>query len=274
MGVRVRVRVRVRARIVLNDVFFFFFPNTHEGNNVAQSWFAFYVKRVWRVWPPVCMIILIYIAWQPFAMQQQAPPIVQNALANCERNWWATLMMIQNIILPYNETCISHSWYICVEIQLYIISPLLIWLLKRHHNWGISTIILLLCISWLSQIAVVMKYHLHNGLEPHQQFEIYRDMLYVKTHSRAPPYFIGILLFYLYRKYALEQIRKHKKRVKRGRATRQLIISSDEHARQYLYLILAGSCIFGIVTVTYFYVFVVFIIIIFFFFYFFFASLF
>lgn len=44
----------------------------------------------------------------------------------CSRWWWTTLLYVQNYANP-GQMCMSHSWYLSVDMQLYLVAPALVW---------------------------------------------------------------------------------------------------------------------------------------------------
>ncbi|CAD7090169.1 unnamed protein product [Hermetia illucens] len=43
----------------------------------------------------------------------------------CRKFWWSTLGYVQNYVNP-EEMCLQHTWYLSINMQLYVISPLIL----------------------------------------------------------------------------------------------------------------------------------------------------
>lgn len=96
----------------------------------------------------------------------------------CEKNWWKTMLFIQNYAQPEEMVgffplffflfltnlffqCLGHSWYVAIDMQLYILSPLIILPLWK---WGTKVIPALIIICLLSVIAIIIIFY-HEGYD-------------------------------------------------------------------------------------------------------------
>lgn len=52
---------------------------------------------------------------------------------NCDKNWWSALLYIQNYYNP-EAICLMHTWYLSVDMQLFLIAPILAYLFYRLGN--------------------------------------------------------------------------------------------------------------------------------------------
>lgn len=75
-----------------------------------------------------CMTLLSRIGdgplWEMFMPVASEP---------CRRWWWTTLLYVQNYANP-GQMCMSHSWYLSVDMQLYVLAPVLVWPLWRCRS--------------------------------------------------------------------------------------------------------------------------------------------
>lgn len=112
---------------------------------------------------------------------------------DCEKNWWSTLLHIQNYVNPYN-ICATHSWYLSVDFQLFVISPLLIYPARRYgwkYLWS------LLALAVLSAIGVMITC-LANDLRATDDLVMKNfALIYFPTHARMAPWLIGMVLGYI-----------------------------------------------------------------------------
>ncbi|GFY61523.1 nose resistant to fluoxetine protein 6 [Trichonephila inaurata madagascariensis] len=78
----------------------------------------------------------------------------------CRKYWWWDLLYINNFLPEWRQClylqCLIVNWYLAVDMQLYVLSPLLMVALLR--------------------------------------FDMYVDTIYDKTHTRMAPYFVGLSL--------------------------------------------------------------------------------
>jgi hypothetical protein len=51
--------------------------------------------------------------------------MIENIEENCKNNWWKNILLIQNF-QPLNEICMSWTWFIAADFQLFILSIFLL----------------------------------------------------------------------------------------------------------------------------------------------------
>ncbi|CAG9831887.1 unnamed protein product [Diabrotica balteata] len=97
--------------------------------------------------------------------------------------------------------CVAHTWYIAVDTQLYIISPLIFYLLKKHTKLGV----ICLAFAILASIALSFVKGYNDNILPTVNNSYYANVdvafvmfyFYLGTIARAAPWFMGTLLGYL-----------------------------------------------------------------------------
>lgn len=149
-------------------------------------------RRYLRYTPTYGALILFTIS---FSIRVLNGPYIIEALRDvCVENWWSTLLHIQNYV-HWDNMCLNHGWYLSADFQLFVISPFIIYLI---HKFGrkllalpvvlcLSTIIYLISISFALEIRLPIA---SASLD-------YLRWIYYPTHSRAGPWFIGIVLGYV-----------------------------------------------------------------------------
>lgn len=159
-----------------------------------------YLKRYIRITIPLAAAILFIMTF--FYYMSNGPlwqkMIRHAALDNCEAWWWTTLLYIGNYANP-EKLCFGHSWYLLVDMQLYILSPLILyplWKFKKNFKTAILTIFF---ISNSSVIYMYLTYY-------KKEFRISsmfagvneRDSLtYYATQSRIDSWMTGIFTGYI-----------------------------------------------------------------------------
>lgn len=101
---------------------------------------------------------------------------------------------MENFNSAGNE-CFGFTWYISADMQLYLISPLLIWVMYHYKMLGIVLNCILGVICMVVQFILVRKYHLSYILF---KFNDTFFKYYGKPYMRAPAYIIGLTLGYAY----------------------------------------------------------------------------
>ncbi|XP_022209523.2 nose resistant to fluoxetine protein 6-like isoform X1 [Drosophila obscura] len=167
-----------------------------------------YLHRFIRIIPILAVAILVYIKLMPVI---SGGPIFKGGFhgkAACEKGWFWTLLFIQNYATT--NICLDHSWYLAVDMQLYLISPLL---LIALYKWGKKAaagiaVLVLLVSSCLFATMMVNNYSMliKNGMKGNAG-----QKLYLATHTHAAPWLIGFLFGYFLhlnrgKKFQLSQI--------------------------------------------------------------------
>ncbi|XP_014253522.1 nose resistant to fluoxetine protein 6-like isoform X2 [Cimex lectularius] len=123
--------------------------------------------------------------------------------SNCRRNWWTYILFINNYYKT-EEECLIPSWYLAVDMQLFVICTVVgyVTLKNRKIVSAIISILLLASIAlpayvfYQGKYNAVIKFYL-NYLPNYFHEEDYINT-YTRTHMRASPYFAGMATALLY----------------------------------------------------------------------------
>ncbi|CRK88151.1 CLUMA_CG001936, isoform A [Clunio marinus] len=119
-------------------------------------------------------------------------------LTNCNNWWWTTLLHLQNYVNP-NEICMSHTWYLSIDFQLFLVSPFLIYPAWRYgwkYLWTLPTLALLSSI-YIFIMSMVFNIYMVTKSPDAAPFEFFIQWIYYPTHARMGPWFIGMTLGYI-----------------------------------------------------------------------------
>lgn len=102
----------------------------------------------------------------------------------------------------FSLQCVTPSWFISVDFQLYLISPLLLILLYKRPKFGIMvTIILIICTSILSgmysYVHDIYPIPSSRNVLSERQTEIFFTRTHFPVIHHAPSYLIGLLAGFL-----------------------------------------------------------------------------
>nr|XP_023022340.1 nose resistant to fluoxetine protein 6-like [Leptinotarsa decemlineata] len=104
-----------------------------------------YIYRIMRLSPALIATVFFYTS--VFKKLSDGPgwPLYSRKLSgSCAKNWWATLLFVSNY-LEITQQCIEQSWYIALESQVFLVSPiLLIYFLKTP--WKTSLLCIGICV--------------------------------------------------------------------------------------------------------------------------------
>ncbi|EDV44675.1 uncharacterized protein Dana_GF20203 [Drosophila ananassae] len=164
---------------------------TMEKTNGKLNVPLMYLHRFLRLTPILAMAILIYTKILP---RMGDGPLYGSVnfddYSVCEKTWAWTLLYVQNYAT--NSICLGHSWYLAVDMQLYILSPLILIALYKWGRKGVAGIVMamLLLASCLFSMMVI------NNISLMTQSDGAMEKIYFSTHTRASPYLIGVLFGY------------------------------------------------------------------------------
>lgn len=174
------------------------------------SLFKTIIHRYVRYTPVLAAAILIYASLSQH-IKSPWPDVI--SVEDCSGHWWSALLHIQNYVNP-ESICPLHTWYLSVDFQLFVISPLLIYPARRY-GWKYLWILPTLAVA--SSIFVTLT-ALSNKYEPSALASSgavgFNENVYVPTHTRLGPWLIGMVLAYIIFESRAREIKLHKTLVK------------------------------------------------------------
>ncbi|XP_030245897.1 nose resistant to fluoxetine protein 6, partial [Drosophila navojoa] len=153
-----------------------------------------YLHRIVRLTPVLAIAVLFLMTlfprldsgplWQQFTSSSQL----------CYETWWATLLYVQNYAAA-GRMCLGHAWYLAVDMQLFLLSPLLLWPLYRWRRRAVAGIVLLIALLFGCVFSIIMlnKLAVFNRKGNLGADSLEMRMIYYTTHARAMPWLIGLL---------------------------------------------------------------------------------
>ncbi|XP_075210578.1 nose resistant to fluoxetine protein 6-like [Lycorma delicatula] len=172
--------------------------NKEKSFNVVK----FYLHRYIRLTPALAGLVLFYATLSDRLCDGPLCPLYYDTIKKpCVKNWWASLIYINNYY-DSDNMCAVQSWYTSVDMQLFWLSPILLYPLM-HHPW-----IMRYLLSGLIGVSVVISIlqpyynHVSAGYFIVGKVEDHRIFLenYVYTHTRAASWLLGFGLgIYLYK---------------------------------------------------------------------------
>ncbi|XP_026732983.1 nose resistant to fluoxetine protein 6-like [Trichoplusia ni] len=98
----------------------------------------FYLNRFMRVTPMLGVVALLQASFYNQIVDGPYWVTVADHVKRCRDNWLMTMLHVQNFMRP-ETMCVTHSWYIAIDFQLYVISPvILFWVFsgKSRTAWS------------------------------------------------------------------------------------------------------------------------------------------
>ncbi|XP_057655919.1 nose resistant to fluoxetine protein 6-like [Diorhabda carinulata] len=160
--------------------------------------FKHYLHRYIRLTPLLTLVVLFDTTLIRYLSSGPIWDTINEILVKpCKTHWWETLLHIQNK-MNHGSMCVSHSWYVDVDMQLYILSPFIFWLLKFNKKLGISALILATFAS--ITLGFYRGYIREMCAQPdddkERSYYSYFTGYYVQTETRAATWLLGTILGY------------------------------------------------------------------------------
>ncbi|XP_073233069.1 nose resistant to fluoxetine protein 6-like [Porites lutea] len=177
-----------------------------DKNNGRLPLFQFYFHRFWRLTPSYMFVILFYHNLMKFLGDGPLWYGIQQP-TTCGKYWWTNLLYINNFH-PNSlaKECLGWSWYLANDMQFYIISPLLLFIIYRLRWIGLGAGVGGLLTASLLVTGVLIGHYntdvleaeqIETGFKKEQGRGSYTDVVYIKPYCRITPYLVGIALGYL-----------------------------------------------------------------------------
>ncbi|KAG4075102.1 hypothetical protein HA402_013497 [Bradysia odoriphaga] len=168
-----------------------------DKSNGKLNIFLSYFHRYIRLTPPLAALVLLSSSlirqvgsgplWKIFIGAADKP---------CQNYWWSTLLYVQNYVNP-NNMCIGHSWYLAVDTQLFVLSPIIVYPLWRWNRKFVWVIPILIALSMGCVFGIFMINHYSAQAITHLMGGNSLVKTYYPTHTRMGAWLEGVLLGYL-----------------------------------------------------------------------------
>ncbi|CAK1600711.1 unnamed protein product [Parnassius mnemosyne] len=183
-----------------------------DGMTLVKNIHLFYLNRLLRMLPLLAVAVLLEASI--FHRVADGPDwnVVARNAHRCRAFWWTTLLHMQNYLNP-NEMCIPHSWYLAIDIQLHILSPLLLfWLLsgKRHIAWSALMATLAVTLGGSAIYNYFMELPSHTvAIARGEELTDYMTKYYFHIMSRMTPFVVGMVYGYVLHLWHGRKIKIH-----------------------------------------------------------------
>nr|XP_045584880.1 nose resistant to fluoxetine protein 6-like [Procambarus clarkii] len=168
----------------------------------------YYIHRIVRLLPPIALTVLVVATVSGLFVEGPASQgYTTYYLKGCRHSWWMDLTFTSNLFFPYlvkmgktdeGSTCLPHCWYTGVDMQLYLVTPLVLLPLcfwpKSGGAW--AWVWAWTAASVVVPAVVVGAYHtwpasllLQNDTEAMLE---YNHKVYLMPWCRAGPYMVGV----------------------------------------------------------------------------------
>ncbi|CAH0561133.1 unnamed protein product [Brassicogethes aeneus] len=186
-------------------VYLYMYTKEHDQINL----FRFYLHRFLRLTPSLIMVIFLSAClFKTFATGPYWNDTVTSKFEkNCRNNWWYNLLYLQTYIKP-EDCCLNHTWFLAVNMQLYVLAPILIYfltLLPKCTLLVMSVGTIASCI-YSASLTWQNKY-LHVTLDntTDQKFSVF-----IPTYIRGNAWLVGAMFGYIIFRKRNQQVYIHR----------------------------------------------------------------
>lgn len=121
-----------------------------------------YIGRILRIAPPLGALILFCTFVLPFlGSGPQWNLVVTNHGDICKKYWWRNMLFIHNYF-GFKNMCLTHTHHVGIDTELFLASPLFIWLIWKWPRKGSCALIILALITTVHRFYVTYKLRLSN----------------------------------------------------------------------------------------------------------------
>ncbi|KAB0798818.1 hypothetical protein PPYR_06698 [Photinus pyralis] len=165
----------------------------HSKKGTKLNLLVFYAHRYIRLTPAVGIMLVFHMFLLKYMGSGPLwPSIVETLSGPCEKNWWKVLLYIQNFG-TMNDVCMEPTWFLSVDMQLYMVSPLLLLPLLK---WPNVVLAVTACLAACSMVAGFVLTWIFNIIKI-ENGGVYMTYIYLPPYTRAAPWLVGIILGYL-----------------------------------------------------------------------------
>jgi len=166
-----------------------------------QTWTMFYVHRYLRLSGVYAMIIFLHATLlKPLLNYGPQGHLLDYESDACREDWWINLLYLANFNIRskeefYGPSCMGVTWYLMVDMQLFIFTPLIIYPLWRWPKAGLILSGVITCAATIVPVAIVWAENPFMGGWSGDFGEFY-----IKPWNRVQPYIVGLVVgFFLYK---------------------------------------------------------------------------
>ncbi|CAH2057857.1 unnamed protein product, partial [Iphiclides podalirius] len=223
--------IKILNFVIAVDTFFFMsgllFMRNIKNNTTIRSLVETLIKRYFRlIWWYIANILIIFFVLPSSGCGPVCPKFAKPELESCYKTWWSGMLMVGNYH-NVHRVCAPVAWYIFCDFQLAVVSAVLFWIYQKQKRVGI------ICFAILTTLSILIPgwfvYTVPELGIVTFDFDMYWTMrdpiirtpkmsLYGKTHHRASPYLIGVIMGYIMANYNEKDLRSFftKKRIIKG----------------------------------------------------------
>ncbi|KAK0160134.1 hypothetical protein PV328_007571 [Microctonus aethiopoides] len=170
------------------------------SNNQKFNPLQYYFHRYIRLTPAVGAILLLTLFIFPrINLGPFWHSYMEDQKNHCSKIWWPMLLYVQNYVESEHLFCQDHLWYLVVDMQLFWISPLILYPLAKKPKIGLVILALCFIVSIIAPaITSAINEYSNDILLGFNKNSLDAAINFLMLPwNRAGPWLMGILLGYI-----------------------------------------------------------------------------
>ena len=127
-----------------------YFSNSFQFRNQFYP-ARIYINRYVRYIPAVLVLIMFFSSSLPRYIV--SGPFLGNItyeVGKCKKWWWSSLLFVQNYV-NLKENCLNQTWYLSADFQLFLITPIVVFMLKKFgRKFMVGMAVLIVAFQFLT----------------------------------------------------------------------------------------------------------------------------
>jgi peptidoglycan/LPS O-acetylase OafA/YrhL len=167
----------------------------NKKNRSVKTVLLSYLFRYIRLTPLllVCILYRLYIERglkdYPFHVKLQYDG------DRCDKTWYYPLLYISNLMSSFADMCVDWTWYLMVDMQMFIFCPWIALSFAVSYNIGFIVLGSFTLFTLTSQVFSIYYF------EMNYYTKTYSDLFYIQAPNRLLPYLMGIFFCVLYKEH-------------------------------------------------------------------------
>ncbi|XP_018569291.2 nose resistant to fluoxetine protein 6-like [Anoplophora glabripennis] len=158
-----------------------------------REYIMMWINRYCRLTPPYMMILIFTNIVYTFYRETSSLTSSERADIACDKYWWRNLLYINNLY-PRKEMCMSWSWYLSLDTQLFTVTTLLLILSTVVFKLSAAAVVSLILTTI---IATAWKCYSIGYIPTMDEQLVQMDAIYDLPWNRMGPYLIGVVTAYI-----------------------------------------------------------------------------
>ncbi|XP_050353206.1 O-acyltransferase like protein-like [Nymphalis io] len=175
-----------------------------------RMWWQMILHRIVRIMPLNMFVVGLCATWWRFSSDGPLwTSLIEAESARCRRKWWTHVLFINNLVSP-DDRCLVQTWFLAADMQLYIVTSLLLIFLARKPQIAIKVLTSLFGLAIIGNYFVAYYLDLKSILFiAHPEFIRAQyigvpsfNWQYAAAWGSLPASLLGLLLAFVHRSLA------------------------------------------------------------------------